>query len=63
VKIKIIIEVLLLLHLVAAFPMQINPPNQHFEEMLNIPKSNSTFFNIIFPWIFLKVPSHQIRLA
>jgi hypothetical protein len=54
VKIKIIIEVLLLLHLVAAFPMQINPPNQHFEEMLNIPKSNSTFLNIISNCFFLK---------
>ncbi|XP_023335308.1 uncharacterized protein LOC111706628 [Eurytemora carolleeae] len=40
--VKTVTEVLLLLHLIAAFPIMINPPNQFFEELLNIPKN----FNI-----------------
>ena len=37
--VKIAIEVILLFHFVAAFPIMTNPPNQYFEEVLNIPKS------------------------
>jgi len=36
---KIAIEVILLLHFVAAFPIMTNPPNQFFEEALGIPKT------------------------
>jgi len=39
--IKIVVEVLLLLHLVSAFPIMLNPPNQFFEELLKIPKTFS----------------------
>ena len=37
--VKIAIEIILLLHFVAAFPIMTNPPNQYFEEVLGIPKS------------------------
>jgi len=40
--VKIAIEVLLLLHLVSAFPIVVNPSNQFFEGLLKIPKE----FNI-----------------
>ena len=46
---KIAIEVILLLHFVAAFPIMTNPPNQFFEEALGIPKSKFDC-NIITPW-------------
>ena len=31
------VEIMLLLHLVTAFPIILNPPNQYFEHVLNIP--------------------------
>jgi hypothetical protein len=37
--VKIGVEVLLLLHLVSAFPIIVNPNNQFFEELLGFPKS------------------------
>ncbi len=35
--IRLIVEIMLLLHLVAAFPIILNPPAQFFEYMLHIP--------------------------
>ena len=35
--IKVIVEIMLLLHLIAAFPILTNPPAQFFEQLLNIP--------------------------
>ena len=43
---RIIVEVMLLLHLVAAFPIILNPPAQFFEHILNIPSSKKTLFQI-----------------
>merc|ERR1711892_819034 len=36
---RIVVEVMLLLHLVTAFPIITNPPAQFFEELLNIPSN------------------------
>ena len=38
--VRIIIEIMLLLHLVAAFPILINPPCLYFEQLFNIPSGN-----------------------
>lgn len=35
--VRIIVEVMLLLHLVSAFPIILNPPAQFFEHIMNIP--------------------------
>ena len=35
--IRITVEVMLLLHLISAFPIILNPPAQFFEHILNIP--------------------------
>ena len=35
--IRITVEVMLLLHLVSAFPIILNPPAQFFEQFMNIP--------------------------
>jgi hypothetical protein len=37
-QVKIAVEVLLMLHLVSAFPIIVNPNNQFFEELLGFPK-------------------------
>merc|ERR1711936_1501423 len=34
---KMLVEIMLLLHLITAFPIITNPPAQFFEEMLNVP--------------------------
>lgn len=39
--IKVVVQVLFLLHLITAFPIILNPPSQWFEERLNIPPSIS----------------------
>ena len=36
-NIKLVVEVLLLIHLISAYPMFLNPPNQFFEAMMGIP--------------------------
>ena len=36
---KIVVEIMLLLHLISAFPIITNPPAQLFEELLGIPSS------------------------
>jgi len=36
---KMLVEIMLLLHLITAFPIITNPPAQFFEEMLNVPTS------------------------
>jgi vesicular inhibitory amino acid transporter len=38
-QVKLAVEVLLLVHLVSAYPMFMNPPNQFIEELLGIPAS------------------------
>ena len=40
-------ECVILLHLVAALPIIINPPSQFFEEMLHIPKGRYVFFVLL----------------
>ena len=35
--VRIIIEVMLLMHLISAFPILINPPCQYFEQLFSIP--------------------------
>ena len=35
--IRMIIEIMLLLHLISAFPIITNPPAQYFEQLFNIP--------------------------
>ena len=37
--IKLVTEILLLIHLISAYPMFLNPPNQFFENILGIPLS------------------------
>ena len=34
---KVTVEIMLLLHLVAAFPILLNPPAQYFENLMEIP--------------------------
>ena len=34
---RVVVEIMLLLHLVTAYPIITNPPAQFFEQMLNIP--------------------------
>ena len=41
---KMLVEIMLLLHLITAFPIITNPPAQFFEEMLNVPTSKKFFF-------------------
>ena len=41
---KMLVEIMLLLHLITAFPIITNPPAQFFEEMLNVPTSKNVFF-------------------
>merc|ERR1711862_39262 len=36
---RITVEIMLLLHLISAFPIITNPPAQFFEEMLNVPSN------------------------
>ena len=35
--VRITVEIMLLLHLVSAFPILLNPPAQYFEGLMNIP--------------------------
>ena len=39
--VKIAVEILFLLHLITAFPILMNPPNQFFEGLFKIPQSNT----------------------
>ena len=41
--VRLVVEIMLLLHLVAAFPIITNPPAQFFEYMFNIPAGQWTF--------------------
>ena len=43
---RMVVEVMLLLHLVTAFPIITNPPAQMFEQLLNIPAGK--YLNIIY---------------
>ena len=36
---KVTVEVMLLLHLITAYPIITNPPAQFFEQVLNVPSS------------------------
>ena len=40
--IRIVIEIMLLLHLISAFPILINPPCLYFEQLFKIPSGMST---------------------
>lgn len=48
--VKSVVEIMLLLHLITAFPIITNPPAQFFEQLLGIPSSEQ---NII-PGSFLE---------
>ena len=37
--VKVAVEILFLLHLITAFPILMNPPNQFFEGLFKIPSS------------------------
>ena len=39
---RIVVEVMLLLHLVTAYPIITNPPAQFFEQILNIPSGEKS---------------------
>ena len=39
--IRIVIEIMLLLHLISAFPILINPPCLYFEQLFKIPSGKS----------------------
>ena len=39
---RVVVEIMLLLHLITAYPIITNPPAQFFEQLLNIP---SGFYN------------------
>ena len=47
-------ECIILLHLVAALPIIINPPSQFFEELLHIPQGISIVFKLV-----LRLPRHS----
>ena len=40
---KVTVEIMLLLHLITAYPIITNPPAQFFEEVFNIPSSKPLF--------------------
>ena len=40
---RVVVEIMLLLHLVSAFPIITNPPAQIFEEILSIPSGGISF--------------------
>ena len=42
--IRIVIEIMLLLHLISAFPILINPPCLYFEQLFKIPSGMSKLF-------------------
>ena len=64
---KVTVEIMLLLHLITAFPIITNPPSQLFEELLGLPTSKLDFiklskvlihlfvYNCIFVLVLLKV--------
>ena len=39
---RVVVEVMLLLHLVTAYPIITNPPAQFFEQILNIPSGTKS---------------------
>ena len=41
------LQILLLVHLISAYPMFLNPPNQFLEKMIGIPPSEATGLAII----------------
>lgn len=41
--VRLVVEIMLLLHLIAAFPIITNPPAQFFEFMLNIPAGKLSY--------------------
>ena len=42
---KVTVEIMLLLHLVAAFPILLNPPAQYFENLMEIPLGKLSGFD------------------
>merc|ERR1712168_286224 len=62
--IRMIIEIMLLLHLISAFPIITNPPAQYFEQLFNIPSDFNlkrclfrTFSVLVLLFIAETVPS------
>ena len=55
---KVTTEIMLLLHLVAAFPILLNPPAQYFENLLKIPMGKCRF-SILLVWSFVKSISNR----
>ena len=37
---RVTVEIMLLLHLISAFPILLNPPAQYFEHLMDIPLGN-----------------------
>ena len=37
---RVTVEIMLLLHLISAFPILLNPPAQYFENLMDIPLGN-----------------------
>ena len=50
---RITVEIMLLLHLITAYPIITNPPAQFFEEVLNIPSSECTFIKELYKMMIL----------
>ena len=56
--VKIVVEILFLIHLVTAFPILMNPPNQFFEGLLRIKTSMYYSFTILKPLLLrFRAPS------
>ena len=49
---KVTVEIMLLLHLVAAFPILLNPPAQYFENLMEIPLGKY-ILKVIFSYIVI----------
>ena len=49
---KTAVEILLLVHLISAYPMFMNPPNQFIEERLGIPASKLNMIDILILILF-----------
>ena len=49
---KVTVEIMLLLHLVTAYPIITNPPAQFFEQVFNIPSSEHQKMSVLMFDIF-----------
>ncbi len=60
---RVAAECVILLHLVAALPIVINPPSQYFEEVLKIPKGNNGFSRSGLDFDQINVCKNSLRYA